>query len=682
MKGKIVRILNGMLCAVLVATLFVSVISMNSGNGLQSGSPAGGSPTEVWVDDDFDSSTPGWGVDHFDVIQDGVDAVAEGGTVYVYNGMYYENVDVGKTIDLTGEDRYDTIIDAGGSGDVIHVSADWVNASGFTLRNSGGQGWPVYDAGIKLHIVQNCTVIDNNASNNSGHGIYLRYSDGNSVTGNNASNNSEYGIHLEDSDGNSVTGNNASNNGYGIVLVDSDGNNITGNNASINDDYNIYLYSSNWNNITGNNASSSIWGSGIHLSSSNWNSIIGNNASSKGEDGIYLFYSDWNSIIGNNASSKGEDGIHLFYSDWNSIIGNNFSSNKEIGIHLSSSNWNSVTGNNASNNSVHGIRLEDSDGNSIIGNNASSNVHGIYVYDSDFNVVDGNTVSSNENGITLSSGDGNTIQGNTVSTNFGYGIYLYSSVNDFVYHNDIIGNTNQAFDDRTDNYWDDGYPSGGNYWSDYIGADSFKGPNQDIPGSDGIGDTPYVIDSDSQDDYPLMESFSPNLPPIAIAGTSLDSGSLRLDGSKSYDPEGDTLTYTWVLIGITDPTFNDVRVGVAPLIDDLVAGEYEVTLRVDDGGKSDTDVMLLGILPKPGKVYPADALADLMDDAQAAGVTGGALQMLQNALDKWNQGDKIGSIKHLTNFIDMVGQDASLSDEDKNELIDKAAIILASMEFG
>jgi hypothetical protein len=49
---------------------------------------------------------------------------------------------------------------------------------------------------------------------------------------------------------------------------------------------------------------------------------------------------------------------------------------------------------------------------------------------------------------------------------------------------------------------------GGNYWSDYNGSDDYKGPNQDQPGSDGIGDTNYSIDSDSVDNYPHMEPYS------------------------------------------------------------------------------------------------------------------------------------------------------------------------------
>jgi len=47
--------------------------------------------------------------------------------------------------------------------------------------------------------------------------------------------------------------------------------------------------------------------------------------------------------------------------------------------------------------------------------------------------------------------------------------------------------------------WNDNYPSGGNYWDDYTGIDLKSGPNESQPGSDGIGDTPYVIDGNNVD---------------------------------------------------------------------------------------------------------------------------------------------------------------------------------------
>jgi hypothetical protein len=71
--------------------------------GLTTGSPVmAQAPGDVWVDDDFDSGTPGWNVTRFAVIQDGVGAVASGGTVHVAAGMYDEQVVIDKTLTLQG----------------------------------------------------------------------------------------------------------------------------------------------------------------------------------------------------------------------------------------------------------------------------------------------------------------------------------------------------------------------------------------------------------------------------------------------------------------------------------------------------------------------------------------------------------------------------------------------------
>jgi len=62
-------------------------------------------PSQVYVDDDYTSSTPGWGFDHFATIQEGIDAVAAAGTVKVYEGTYTEQLIISKDLTLIGDPR-------------------------------------------------------------------------------------------------------------------------------------------------------------------------------------------------------------------------------------------------------------------------------------------------------------------------------------------------------------------------------------------------------------------------------------------------------------------------------------------------------------------------------------------------------------------------------------------------
>jgi hypothetical protein len=110
----------------------------------------------------------------------------------------------------------------------------------------------------------------------------------------------------------------------------------------------------------------------------------------------------------------------------------------------------------------------------------------------------------------------NSIVGNNITRNRDGVSVMSDSLNNSIYHNNFGNNTNQALAPLA--FWDDGYPSGGNYWSDYTGVDNHSGPHQNETGSDGIGDTPYAIDENNQDKYPFMKPYPWSSHDIGITG--------------------------------------------------------------------------------------------------------------------------------------------------------------------
>jgi len=183
------------------------------------------------------------------------------------------------------------------------------------------------------------------------------------------------------------------------------------------------------------------------------------------------------------------------------------------GIWLQESNGTNISGNIITNN-FQGIILQSCSDTKINNNLIINNQDGVGSSSSDRNIISNNTISNNLfSGITLQAdSDENIISGNTVSDNKN-GIYILGCCdNNAVYHNNLINNTYQASSEKV-NTWDDGYPSGGNYWSDYKGTDLYSGPYQNETGSDGIGDTPYPINNDNRDMYPLMYQWPDITPP-------------------------------------------------------------------------------------------------------------------------------------------------------------------------
>jgi parallel beta-helix repeat protein len=124
------------------------------------------------------------------------------------------------------------------------------------------------------------------------------------------------------------------------------------------------------------------------------------------------------------------------------------------------------------------------------------------------NTIFKNIITSNTVGLSLQS-SGNIIFANTISEN-DLGIDVTNSANNIIYHNNFANYIQNAITGDLYNAWDNGYPSGGNYWSDYTDIDEKSGANQNVPGSDSIGDTQYTIANNNVDHYPLMKPFNPH----------------------------------------------------------------------------------------------------------------------------------------------------------------------------
>jgi len=225
------------------------------------------------------------------------------------------------------------------------------------------------------------------------------------------------------------------------------------------------------------------------------NITISENHITSNEVGINLWESSNNSISRNCVTNSSSDGLYFDSSSDNIISRNQITDNAWNGIHLKyNSNYNRINGNTISNNRLNGVSVEaDSNDNEITNNEI---------------------VNNEEDGIDLVDSSRNKIRSNNVTDNF-TGIYINTGNSTFnvIYHNNFINNMYQATCYALNTTWHNGYPSGGNYWSDYTIVDSLGGPYQNETGGDGIGDTPYIIDEKNKDNYPLVEPWSPP-PPI------------------------------------------------------------------------------------------------------------------------------------------------------------------------
>ena len=275
-------------------------------------------------------------------IQDAIDSAAPGDTIYVWAGVYYENIVVNKTLTIIGNSSSDTTINGGGSGSVVTLEANGVNITGFEITGSGGSA---NDAGINLVSTWYCRVRDNIITGNR-HGIQLGLSRHNTIENNNVTSNTGTGIRLR-----------------WISGLSSSTQNTIANNTISDNAAGFYFASYNDNNEIINNTVKDNNGHGISIYRSNSNQVINNTVTNNSNNGISLDMVE-TTVVEANHVNHNNNGIWVaswtdsIYSKSNIIRYNTMSNNTRYGLQMGPrSEYNYASHNIISNSSQYGIYL-------------------------------------------------------------------------------------------------------------------------------------------------------------------------------------------------------------------------------------------------------------------------------------------------------------------------------------
>jgi parallel beta-helix repeat protein len=432
-----------------------------------------------------------------------------------------------------------------------------IDGNGDTLQGSGG------GTGFDLSGVSNVT-IKNVTITSFTRAVSLNHSYENALSDNDVTANTKYGIFLDSSDNNTLSGNNVTNNEAGIFL-DYSSNNVVSGNKAVNNGFGIGLQSSPYNTLSDNAMVNNTYSFGVSdvpplLLSSYLNYVDTSNT----VDGRPVYY--W--INKHDMTVPSNVGYVALVNCTRMAVQNLDLASNAFGVVLAYTTNATVTENNVANNDV-GIWLSHSSDNIVSENNvtAANSFGGILLDYSSRNTISANNVTAKSHyGVGLSYySDYNTISGNDVTNNY-YGIVTQpSSSNNMIYDNNFIDNTQQALSDTLSvNTWDDGYPSSGNYWSDYAGVDLYSGAYQNATEPDGVGDTPYVISyANNADRYPLMHPFDPQTENMRVGIRNLLLGYNSLQSNfGSLNSTYDSLLTSYASL---QSNYNNLRTNQAAL---------------------------------------------------------------------------------------------------------------------
>ena len=506
-----------------------------------------------------------------DVVLNGMGHIVDGlsGSSYRY-GVYVHRATNVTIMNMTIKEWYwrGIYVDCSSNITIINNTIETINAEGIRLyesSNSSIMGNIVRDAGV---------------------GIDLYDSNNNTIMNNTCEDCSYEGICLDGSSHNVVINNIVQNNRDGVYLTESNNNTLVDNVARENWRYGVYFYQSHNNNLA--NTSIQNNGYGIYLYRSHNNSIVNN---SLVEDGIFPFESYDNIVENNLVNNKpliylenqrdlaidSDAGQIVVLKCENIVIENQNITQTDVGVFLEETNRTIVKNNILLNNTV-GIYLGYSANNTIRHNRIEKNENGVRIYASTNNTITRNIIQNNsDESIDLSYSSNITITYNILKYN-DYGIYLYLSSNNTIYLNNFIenakhyyisggsGNTLYSPQPLTYYYRGNQYTNHtGNYWGDYTGSD---------PDGDGIGNTPYGLDS-----YPLMWLAQIKDEEIVLVPMIIQI----VYPQNQTITNKTTITLKWTTINVTLVDHYEVYVNGSPKDTSIAPTQAEYILTLQEG---------------------------------------------------------------------------------------------------
>jgi len=408
-----------------------------------------------YIDDDYNEGTPGWGYDHFNIIQDAVILSGNKDQIFVHSGAYTSELMIEyRKITIKGENIDNTVLELSGP----NVYRGGLKISNLTLNKCGFGGYFSSD-----NAISNCKFIGTEEFFSS---IVFLFSSRNTITNNlinNPPRKDRMAIFFLSSKNNIISNNVitsggirtcigfnrnvVSKNQLGYILTDLGAkfNDISENIINIRDDkyggYGICLRWARFNYIHDNQISH------VHNYEYNTTGIILDSLGVK--FGSILPYGDaaFNSIK-NNTISDCDRGILI--TSWN-LLGN-----------ISTTKYNTITENQILDCGI-----------------------GIFIAGAANNTIKKNTIKNNDNGIKI-------IPNGDIQSNDNY-----------IYSNDFIDNIEQAFDSCS-NTWYLPILEEGNYWSDHPGGEiihRWLRPD--------VWKTPYSITGGTnKDEFPLVDQYN------------------------------------------------------------------------------------------------------------------------------------------------------------------------------